>query len=364
MASRTRSASCSVAHGAVDLRPRCARGRTGRRRRRGRTAPAVASRRLLRRPRASRSRTISGADQQPATAARRRGVGWRGCSSRRPSSIETADARGVGLQALVGDRAQDGAAGGAAGRVGPVGVEEHARRHALGHLAARHHGRDREPVSDALGHDDDVGHHVVRLEPPEVVAGAREPGLHLVHDQQAAGGAHLLGRAAQVPLRQLDDAAVPLDGLRDEAGDGAAGVGVERPVQLLQVGPGVGAERAAVRVRADDLHVAGRRRDQLARLADAGRRLRAVVHAVVRVAQREQLVVARVGAGDEHGEVHGLGAAVDEVRHPVRSLGQGGDQLLREVPGLGMVVRRRDVRQLLHLLAHRREDAGVRVARR
>ena len=127
-------------------------------------------------------------------------------------------------------------------------------------------------------------------------------------------------------------------------------------------GCGVRAEGAAVRVRPHHLHVAGCRRHQLARLTDAGSRLRAVMHAVVGVAQRQELVVARVGAGDEDGEVHRLGATVHEVRHPVRSFGQGGDQLLGEVARLRVVIRRGDVRQLLHLLAHGGEHARMRVA--
>ena len=62
--------------------------------------------------------------------------------------------------------------------------------------------RDRMAVAERLAHHDDVGHDALILEGPEARAHAAEPGLHLVGDAHAAGGAHV-----RVHVREIAAAA-------------------------------------------------------------------------------------------------------------------------------------------------------------
>ena len=72
------------------------------------------------------------------------------------------------------------------------GVEVlHAGDEGGGDLRRRHHRAHRMPVADRLAQRDDVGHHAVALEAPEVLADAAEPDLHLIGHAHPAGGPHL-----------------------------------------------------------------------------------------------------------------------------------------------------------------------------
>ena len=92
--------------------------------------------------------------------------------------------------------------------------------------------RQRQPGRDALGHDQDV-----RLDVPvldrEHLAGAPEPGLDLVGDEQDPVLAGDLAQARQEPGRRDDVATLAEDGLDDDRGH-ALGVDelVERQVEL------------------------------------------------------------------------------------------------------------------------------------
>ena len=62
-------------------------------------------------------------------------------------------------------------------------------------VGGRQQAGDGLAVAHGLAQGDDVGHEAVALEAPHMLAGAAEAGLHLVGDEQAAGGADRLDRA-------------------------------------------------------------------------------------------------------------------------------------------------------------------------
>ena len=87
-------------------------------------------------------------------------------------------------------------------------------REARRDLPRRHHGPERQPVADPLGHRDDVGHDAVRLKAPVVLARPPEARLHLVGDAEPARGAHGLVGWLQEALDQRDGLFLSLMGER------------------------------------------------------------------------------------------------------------------------------------------------------
>ena len=227
----------------------------------------------------------------------------------------------------------------AAGRRGEAG------RRALGHRD----GADRDAAAQALGERHHVGRDAVVLVAPPA-AGAAGAGLHLVEDQQHAGGVARLAQAAQVTVRRHHDAALGLDRLEDHR----AGVGLgDRRARGVEV---------AVRHELDRLE---QRAEALAVLGLAGDRHRAD-RAAVEAADRGDDARARRLVGDdvleparqlERGLV-GLAAGVGE-EHPIGERapgdGVGGEDLLVVPVQVG------DVDQAAELCGEALGELGVRV---
>ena len=190
------------------------------------------------------------------------------------------------LQLVLFDHVQHGAAGGAAYRVGTVGVKIEFLRHRLGDFTLDDQRRQRESVADALGGDDDIGDDVVMLKRPEMIAGARHAGLYFVDDQQTAGCPDALLRAADVTVGQRNDAAVTLHRLDEHAGELAAGAVMDSALEIAQVRLDAFAVNAAILVRHRRELDAAEQRHVVAKAADAGDRLRAEGSAVVGIGQR------------------------------------------------------------------------------
>ncbi len=91
------------------------------------------------------------------------------------------------------------------------------------------------------------------LEGPETVARPAEARLHLVDDHQAATRPNLFGGTGEVAFRHFDDAAIALDRFHDHARQLAGGGVLDGPVDLRQIGLGVGAEDAAIGVGVGDV---------------------------------------------------------------------------------------------------------------
>ncbi|MNC45175.1 hypothetical protein D3C75_941230 [compost metagenome] len=73
-------------------------------------------------------------------------------------------------------------------------------------------------VAHALGHGDDVGHHPLLLEAPEVLTQAAIAHLHFIGDAHTAAGTDLGIRLFQVTRRQRDATGVAINRLADHAG--------------------------------------------------------------------------------------------------------------------------------------------------
>src|SRR6516225_2004343 len=89
----------------------------------------------------------------------------------------------------------------------------------LGNLRSGDDRGERHAVADALGHRHDVGDHALRLESPEMRAGAAKTGLHLVRNAHAAGGADIFVRLLEITLRKFHKATDTLNGFGYEPGD-------------------------------------------------------------------------------------------------------------------------------------------------
>ena len=144
-------------------------------------------------------------------------------------------------------------------------------------LAAGAERREREARGDALGHADDVGLDVVALD-REPVAGATEPALHLVGDEEDPVLLAALGDALDERRRRGHVAALAEHGLDDHRGRlGRRGLGEQQPVERRQraVDRGllVGRERVGERAHVDASRAAGR-----------GRRGRPVFDVVIAIA--------------------------------------------------------------------------------
>ncbi len=148
-------------------------------------------------------------------------------------------------------------------------------------------------------------------------ARAAKSGLHLVGDAHAAGAAHVFVGVAQVALGKLDEAAYALDGLCDERGDLARRREVDELLHVVGVffagGGIVIAPRAAIGVGRERVVDAEAVRDVELPRAVRGEAHGGGVAAMVGVAQGDDVVVARVGARHEEGEVVGLGTGVHEI---------------------------------------------------
>ena len=237
----------------------------------------------------------------------------------------TADAPGVLLQPLlledVQDRQADLARDGAAAHGGEESALPLQR---VGDRGGRDHRGDRVPVAGRLRDRDDVRHHALLLEAPEMRAQAPVADLHLVGDADAAGSAHVRVGRLQVAVGQHDAAGVAVQRLADErrgrAADGrelidrvAHRLGVEHP----RIGP-VRAVGAAVGVgREHRVHALGLRQ-RAQRVVDGARRhlVGRGRPAVVGVADAEHVAPARRRAREAQREVVGLRSGRDE-EHPL-----------------------------------------------
>lgn len=200
----------------------------------------------------------------------------------------------------------------------------------------RDHSGERETVAHTLSHGHDVRSHAVALEPPEMFAGSAETSLHLIGDADASVNSDELVRLLEEALGELDRTSDPLNGLCEQPRHLAAREGVlEHLLQLFVVlvcrlalvrrtravasrlhggVPAVfPAPQALVRVGVHRVVHALRNG-----YVEPPRGLRrdahhVGAHAVVAVAERDEVELLRVQAGEQHGQVVGFRAAVDEV---------------------------------------------------
>ena len=119
---------------------------------------------------------------------------------------------------------------------------------------------DGQPVADALGEGDHVGHDVVRLIAPEVLAGATPPRLHLVGDEEdPVLVEHVLHRPEE-PVGRHGEPADALDRLGDHAGDVAGGGRGDDVAQVVRrtprCTPASSRSRNGLRKRYAAVHVA------------------------------------------------------------------------------------------------------------
>ena len=146
---------------------------------------------------------------------------------------------------------QHGVGGGATNRIAAEGGDG-----GLLQSVRNRHGGDQgaqgQAVGDALGHGHHVRLHPVVLDAPDP-PGAAKASLHLVGDEHPAVLAHDLGGDGEILRRRRDEAANPLNGLRQQAGHLAAGGGGDELLQVLGAGhPALGIaelQRTAVAIR-------------------------------------------------------------------------------------------------------------------
>src|SRR5258708_1891711 len=129
------------------------------------------------------------------------------------------------------------------------------------------------------------------LERPERVAGTPEARLNLVDDQDATLSANLFGGTLQVPGGQLDNAAVALNRLQDQARELARGGVLNRAVDLCKVGVGVVPEYTAIGVRIGEEMDPSEQGYVVTEATDPGERLSAHRRAVIAVSQRQHVDV-------------------------------------------------------------------------
>ncbi len=200
-----------------------------------------------------------------------------------------------------------------------------------------------------------------------MLARSAKAGLDLVGDAHAAGGARMFVSVLQVTIREHHRAAHALNGLGDESGNLARGGIVNHALDVRGVLPagigivspplapiGIGHDGVVDAETVGDIELPG---------AMSGKAHSGHVAAMIAVAQGNDVVVAGVSAGHEHGEIIGLGAGVDEVADfevAGQFRGQGapvfGD-IGVEVDGGGMLKR-------FTLFAHRLQHIRVAVADR
>ena len=269
------------------------------------------------------------------------------------------------LEVVASHDLQGGAPLGDGDGVAAVGVEMNPLGEGLGDLVGGDDGGERGAVADAFGHDDDVGLDALGLEAPEGLAGAAEARLDLVGDADTTGGAHVFVNFLQVAVGKDDGPAHALDGFSDETGDLARAGEAD---QLLDVGRViftgvrvVGGPGTAVRVGgAGELDAEGVG-DVVLPGVVGGDAHRVGGAAVIRVAQGDDVVVARVGAGEHEGELVGLRAGIDEVAD-LEVAGHAVGQFLAVLGDAGMEIDGGNVLEPVVLLVDSGEDLGVTVA--
>src|SRR5262249_13280931 len=161
------------------------------------------------------------------------------------------------------------------------------------------HGGQRKAGAECLGQGEDVGDDAVALEGVPG-AGAAEPGLGLVEDQQHSAFSALVPQCREVAGRRLDDATGAEDRLDDTGGEAADRLcvdQVETEVQLtppVELAVGGGEVRAGAGGRGGG-EVAGGGRDVGLPAGGVGGARGCLCHAVPGAGERDDLVF----AGDE-----------------------------------------------------------------
>ena len=169
-------------------------------------------------------------------------------------------------------------------------------------LAVAHEGPHRhDSAAEALGHAQDVRNHVPVLEAPEL-AGAPQPGLHFVGDQQDPVAGAQLADPGPVVFRWDDGPGLALDRLGNEPGhvDPDGLTDVQLPLEGLGVPEGHVVDKPAVGLE-------GVTEVLLAHDAQGTQSF-----AVKGPHGRDEGVAAGVEAGDLEGPLDGLGSAVHE----------------------------------------------------
>ena len=263
------------------------------------------------------------------------------------------------------DDFEHGLADGGNNGVATEGVEVSFLRHDRGDFRRGDDRGEWSAVADALGQRDDVGDDALRLEAPEMRAGAAEAGLDFVGDAETAGGAHVFVGVLEVALGEFDEAAHALDGLGEERGDFSGRRIVDEIFDIVGVfhaGLGVAvAEVSAVRIRSDRVVDAG----GMGRIefpdTVGGKAHRGGAAAVVAIAERDGVVVAGGEARHEQCEVVGLGAGVDEI-NDLEIPGHFPGEFFGEGPNVGVEVNRGGVLERGVLGVGGGEDVRVAVA--
>mmetsp|Transcript_37368 Transcript_37368/g.110324 ORF Transcript_37368/g.110324 Transcript_37368/m.110324 type:complete len:364 (+) Transcript_37368:630-1721(+) len=250
---------------------------------------------------------------------------------------------------------------GRAHRVAAKRVEMQPRRQRRRNLWRRDDRAERQPVADAFGHRHDVRDDAVVLEAPVVGAGASKACLNFVSNRDAASLPHHLVDRGKVSGRKGHRATHALDRLTHEPGDAARRRRCKHVCHVSGILCAVSAKGAAVRVGVHRVQHAEVMRHRLLPSRVPARAHRQRRHAVVRVAQRHQVPVARVRARQQHRHVVRLGAGVDKVdvlevaRHLVC-------QLLCKLGDLVVQIDSRGVLQQLALIVDRLDHLGVAMA--
>ena len=140
-----------------------------------------------------------------------------------------AELAGAQVEPVALQHVQHGVADGGGQRVVDVRGEEQesALVGPLLDLGAGQHGGQRQAGAEGLGQGEDVGDDAVALERVPV-AGAAQPGLRLVEDQQHAALGALVPQRGQVARREVDDAAGAEDRLDEAGGEAADRLGVDQ----------------------------------------------------------------------------------------------------------------------------------------
>src|SRR5256884_4776569 len=87
---------------------------------------------------------------------------------------------------------------------------------------SRDHRRERKCVPDGLAEHDDVRHHALRFESPEVRSQTPEADLHFIGDRHRARGAHVSVNFFEIFRRKNNLSADAWQTFRDEQGDATA----------------------------------------------------------------------------------------------------------------------------------------------
>ena len=254
-------------------------------------------------------------------------------------------------------------------RITTVGIEVQSLAHALGHLGPSDAARQRRPVADALGHRDDIRTNTVVLKPPELRTCPAKARLHFIADAHTAVRPDHLVHPRQIVARQLDRSAHTLDRLGNESGDLACACvakyvfdfgGILRPGIWIVI-----AMWTAIPIRTLDVLDAEPVRIRILPGMQRRQPHRLIAEAVIGVAKRQDVEIARVQPGHEHREIVGLAAGVGEITDAeTRVLRKRRDEFLSELGNIGVQVDRRGVLQAFILLTNSFDDLRMAVAHR